>query len=364
MKRKAAYTAAAFVASALASTAALADITVTSWGGAYTMSQQKAYGEPFEQKTGIKVNWENYNGGLGEVRAQVESNNVIWDLVDVLPHEAIVGCDEGLFHELPYDEFVPAPDGTPMVEDMMVPPPSDCAAPMIFWSYALFYDKAQYEGKPVPTSMKDLFDVEKFPGKRTIHTWPNAIMEIALYADGVPIDEIYDVLATREGQDRAFAKLDTIKDHVVFWSAGAHPLELVKSGEATMGLAYNGRTGAAILTEGQTFEIVWDGQVLEQEYMVIVQGTKNYEEALEFLIFATAPEQLAGQARYINYGPMRASALDIIAANEPWFHNGENVMPHMPNREEVMPKTIVADPFWWADFGSALTERYTAWMGQ
>ena len=76
-------------------------LVVVSWGGAYTASQQKAYGVTWEAKTGKKVNWENYNGGLGEVRAQVEAGNPIWDIVDVLPHEARVGCDEGLFEELP-----------------------------------------------------------------------------------------------------------------------------------------------------------------------------------------------------------------------------------------------------------------------
>ena len=39
--------------------------------------------------------------------------------MDVLPDQGITGCDEGLFEELPFDKFVPAPDGTPMVEDML-----------------------------------------------------------------------------------------------------------------------------------------------------------------------------------------------------------------------------------------------------
>jgi len=46
---------------------AMADITVVSWGGAYTMSQQKAYSDTFSDSplVGGKVNWVNYNGGLG-----------------------------------------------------------------------------------------------------------------------------------------------------------------------------------------------------------------------------------------------------------------------------------------------------------
>ncbi|MCK5364820.1 MAG: ABC transporter substrate-binding protein, partial [Gammaproteobacteria bacterium] len=37
-------------------------LTVVSWGGAYTNSQVQAYHKPWEKKTGIKINSEDYNG--------------------------------------------------------------------------------------------------------------------------------------------------------------------------------------------------------------------------------------------------------------------------------------------------------------
>ena len=345
---------------ALGVAGAQADITVVSWGGAYTASQQKAYGDTWE---GGNIHWENYNGGLGEVRAQVEADNVTWDIVDVLPHEGRVGCDEGLFEELPRDKFAPAPDGTSMDEDMFVAPPNDCVVPQIFWSYMAFYDEKTFPDEK-PTTIADFFDVEKFPGKRGIHTWPNALIEMALLADGVAVADVYDVMSTEEGIDRAFAKLDTIKDDVVFWSSGAKPLEFVKSGETALALAYNGRVGAAILSEGESFVPIWDGQVLEEEWLVMIKGSPNYDEALDFLIHASAPEQQAGQAKWINYGPMRKSGLAHIAANEPWFNTGVDIMPHMPNRDEVMDRSVFADPEWWADNGAEIAERYTAWMAQ
>ena len=88
------------------------------------------------------------------------------------------------------------------------------------------------------------------------------------------------------------------------------------------------------------------------------------EEALDFAAFASSPTAQAEQARWINYGPMRTSALGIISAGEPWFNTGVDVLPHMPNRDEVMGDSIVADPDWWADNGDELQERYAAWMGQ
>ena len=133
-----------------------ADITFVSWGGAYTNSQQKAYIDTWSKGSGVTV--ENYNGGLGEIKAQVEAGNVTWDVVDVLPDQAITGCDEGLFAKVDQSEFI---------DDLVVAPVSDCVVPQIFWAYTAFYSKSAFPGKK-PKRMKDFFDVKKFPGKRGI----------------------------------------------------------------------------------------------------------------------------------------------------------------------------------------------------
>jgi len=277
-------------------------------------------------------------------------------VVDVLPDQAITGCDEGLFEKVDQSSFI---------DDLVVAPVSDCVVPQIFWAYTAFYSKSAFPGKK-PKKIKDFFDVKKFPGKRGIHTWANATIEMALVADGVKAKDVYDVMSTPEGIDRAFAKLDTIKDHVVFWSAGSKPLELVSSGEVVMALAYNGRIGAAILSEGKDFEYIWDGTVLEQEYLVAIKGGKNTAEALEFMAHASTATALAEQAKYIPYGPMRKSSIDIIKAGEPWFikYGGDiDIMPHMPTHPKVLKKAVIGNPEWWADNGAEVNERFGAWKG-
>ena len=82
--------------------------------------------------------------------------------------------------------------------------------------------------------MADFFDIEKFPGKRGMRKLGKAMLEMALMGDGVPAAEVYDLLGTEEGVQRAFAKLDTIKDHVVWWEAGAQPPQLLADGEVSM----------------------------------------------------------------------------------------------------------------------------------
>ncbi len=350
--------------------AASADVTVASWGGAYTESQIKAYVDTYDAAT---VRFENYNGGLGEIKAQVDSGNIAWDIADVLPSNAITGCDEGLFEDLgaqgQYDNFIPAADGTSMEDDVAANSiatgdmPS-CCVPQIFWSYVVFYDPDAFSG-PKPSTVTDFFDVEKFPGKRGIHTWANANVEMALLSDGVKPGGIYKVLENQTGAlDRAFGVLDKIKDHVVFWSSGAKPLELVKSGEVVMSIAYNGRIGAANLSEGENFEYIWDSQVIEEEYLCMLKGTPNYDEALAWMIHATSPTSQAEQAKYIPYSPMRASADPIIAAGEPWFHNGQTVLNHMPNTPERMKISVIANPEFWDENGTEIGERFSAWMGK
>ena len=76
------------------------DLTVVSWGGAYTKSQVEAYHKPWMAKTGKSLVSEDYGGGIAEIKAQVDSGNVTWDVVDVELSDAIRACDEGLLEEI------------------------------------------------------------------------------------------------------------------------------------------------------------------------------------------------------------------------------------------------------------------------
>ena len=221
-----------------AGSASAAEITVVSWGGAYTKSQVEAYHKPWMAETGNTVVSEDYNGGLAEVKAQVEAGNVKWDLVDVELSDAVRGCDEGLLETISIDDMPDGDDGTPAKDDFLPGTYTDCAIGTIVWSTIFAYDASKMESKPA--TIADFFDIEKFPGKRGLRKNPKANMEMALMADGVAADEVYDVLGTEEGVARALAKMDSIKDQVVWWEAGAQPPQLLADGEVVMTTAYNG----------------------------------------------------------------------------------------------------------------------------
>ena len=123
------------VAVALGSVAANAkELTVVSWGGAYTKSQVEAYHKPFIAKTGAKINSEDYNGGIAEIKAQVEAGNVTWDIVDVELSDAIRACDEGLLETIDHASLPAGADGTPATQDFLEGTLYDCAVANIVWS--------------------------------------------------------------------------------------------------------------------------------------------------------------------------------------------------------------------------------------
>ncbi|MFP4125873.1 MAG: extracellular solute-binding protein, partial [Alphaproteobacteria bacterium] len=270
--------------------------------------------------------------------------------------DAIRLCDEGLVEEIDPAMLPEAPDGTPAEEDFIDSALQPCAVATISWSTVYAFDEEAFpEDGPQPSTIADFFDTETFPGKRGLRKWPKATLEMALMADGVPPDEIYEVLATDEGVDRAFAMLDKIQDDIVWWEAGAQAPQLLADGEVAMTTAYNGRIYGAQVEENQPFEIVWDGQILDLDLWVIPAGAPNMDEALEFIQYSTDTQRLADQAKYISYGPARRSSFPLI---------DEEMQPHMPTNPDNMETALVADPLFWADYQEELNQRFNSWMLQ
>ena len=246
-------------------------ITFVSWGGAYTASQVKACIEPYKAKTGQEFNIVDYNGGLAEIRTQVEAGNVQWDIVDFTPQDAIRGCDEGLLEKLDHSKWAPAPDGTPATEDYVEGGLSECYVGNISWATVPAFDRSKFSGDQ-PSTIADFWNVDKFPGRRGLRKVPRVNLEWALMADGVAREKVYEVLATEAGVDRAFASLDKIKKHVVWWEAGAQPPQMLADGEVTMTTAYNGRLYNAMVNEGKPFEIMWGPAGLRPGHVLRCKG--------------------------------------------------------------------------------------------
>ena len=335
-----------------------------SWGGGYSKSQLKAYHEPWTAKTGIRViHDESSSSAVPKLRAMNEAGNITWDVVDVIPGDALRLCDDGLAMEIDHDTMLAAaPDGSPASVDFGEFIISDCFIPQIVYSTTFGY-RTDLVGNNPPDDVCDVFDLKTYPGKRALQKSPLNNMEWALYCDGVAKADIYKVLATDAGQDQALAKLDTIKDSVVWWSAGADTPQLLADGEVVMGSTYNGRLFSAIHEQNQPIAMLWDAQVFDLDGWIIPAGLseKRKKRALEFVHFATDTLRLADQAKWIPYGPTRASSVPLVGK-----HAELNIemAKHMPNDPDNAKNTIINNFVFWGDYQDDIDTKFQAWLAR
>jgi len=329
-------------------------ITVVSWGGVYQKSQREAYFKPFMNKTGIPIKEDEYDGNFDDVIKQVESGKVDWDLVDVTLADAIRGCDNGYLEPIPPSILPPAPDGTPAMQDFLPNTLQECAVGEILWSTLWAYNKEAF-GESAPETVEDVFNTDKFPGKRGMRKTPRNNLEWALMADGVDPGDVYATLSTDAGVDRAFAKLDTLRDHIDWWEDGSKPQKWLASGRVTISTAYNGRVFNSIVKQDQPLDYIWDGQMWEIDLRVIPRGANNLANVLKFVSFATGTKPLAAQTEYVSYAPARKSSLPLV---RPEYQK------HMPTAPGNFRNALQNNFLWWADHQEDMDERFNAWLAQ
>ena len=349
-KYKSRVAAIALVASVLVAQQASAQdtMTITGYGGAAQTSQRKAYFEPFSKTEGVKVLEEEWSGETAKLRGMVETGNVTWDVVNVETGHALQGCAEGWLEKIDYG---------PLGGKGAFQPGAafECGVGITAYGTVIAYDASKFPNGG-PQTLADFWDVKKFPGARSLRRTPWSTLEMALLADGVKREDIYTVLGTPEGVNRAFKKLDEIKPYVkVWWTAGAQPPQLLADGEVTMTTAYNGRIYNAVQESKKDFRIVWDGAALDWDVWAIPKGTKHLDLAKKFLEFALRPENQAEQTKYISYGPSRKEAAKLV---------DPAMLKNLPTAEENMKTAFNVSPEFWADHGEELTERFNNWIAQ
>ena len=337
---------------AAAHESSLKDLTVVSWGGSYTRSQMLAYVKPFRRRSGEWVAMETYNGGLDEIREQVETENVVWDVVDFELSDLIRGCREGLLEKLDHGTLLAGDDGTPAAEDFIPGALTECGVGQMVWATVVGYDASRFEGDR-PDGLADFFDTQKFPGNRGLRRDPRVIMEWALMADGVATDRIYATLESDEGRERAFGVLDRIRNSIVWWTSGSEPVELLESGSVVMTSVWNGRMYRPMVEEGKDFTIIWDGQLWDIDSWGIPKGTDNRARAMEFIAFATGSAQLAEQTKYISYGPARMSAMSLV---------DESTTAMLPTAQANMATALQMNADWWATHHAEMSASFEEWL--
>jgi putative spermidine/putrescine transport system substrate-binding protein len=332
------------------------DITlkIATWGGAYGEAQERALFAPFTSRFGYRIAPEIYDGDYATLQKQGGAPQ--WSLVDLHGETAAQACKDGLLEPLDWAILETAPNGASAAEDFLPPAIQPCAIGSVAWSAVVVYDKRL---KQKPQSLADFFDVKKFPGKRSLPKQPRYSLELALMADGVKPEEVYAMLATQEGQDRAFAKLSSIKDDIVWWDKPSEVFSRIAGRQAVMGLGFNGRAFMAIVASREPLEILWDGQIYAFDYWAIPRAAPHQDAAKAFIRFATSPGPLADQTRWLPYGPARRSAAELSGKHA---ELDLEMKPFLPTHAPNLANALAFDGAWWSANEAALQARFADWV--
>jgi putative spermidine/putrescine transport system substrate-binding protein len=336
----------AAMAAAFALPAFCADLTVVGFGGALQEAFRVAYFEPYKSRTGVALVEDSYTGGFARQKAMVESGNVTWDLVQMDEDEMAAACEQGLLEVIDRKQFRSAGDVTPAAF-------AKCGVGAFVWSKVMTYDSRKFTAS-APRTWADFWNVKQWPGKRGLRKQPRMTLEIALLADGVAPGDVYKVLASKQGQDRAFKKLDEIKPSIVWWEAGAQPLEWLEAGTVAMTSAYSGRIAAANL-QGKKFPLGWDGQLYSMDYWTIVKGSPNRQKAYDLLDTTLQADRQVAFAKAIPYGVTNSKAASAMPPA---------LVQLLPTTPQNMKNALLLNTAFWLDHQDELLQRFTSWVSQ
>ncbi|MBK0417652.1 ABC transporter substrate-binding protein [Leucobacter sp. CSA1] len=312
-------------------------LVFASYGSAYQDAQNEAFTTPWGEENGVTVQ----NDGptsYPKIQQMVESGNTIWDAVDTEPYFPVANCGT-LFEELDFTDIDTSqfPEGTW----------NDCSIPTAQYSTMMIYNTDTYSGADVPQTPADFFDLEKFPGDRVVPNWAGAgALEFALLADGVAPEDLYPL-----DTERAYAKLDTIRDSLTFWNTSSESQQSMEDGTADMWLAWSGR-GYEAEKNGAAIEPVWEDNLLSWASLSIVKGTKNLEQAQSFVEYAAQAEPQARFAELQPYAPANMESEPELDDLQQRWNSADPA---------VQEQAVTPDVQWWADNSADAEAEWVAW---
>ena len=328
-----------------------ADLTIASWGGAYEAAQKNAIFDPYSKITGQKLNIVKYDGGPSWYLEGALKQH--WDVVDMTEDQAIRSCESGELIELDHSQLINPSENVDFVPGAF----RKCSIAQNIFATVMAFSESAFPGFK-PSHVEDFFNLEKFPGKRGIRDSPDAILEWALMAQGVPAIQVYDLLSTDRGMRLAFRKLDSIRDHIVWWNGVDEPSDLLHNGDVTMTSGYNGRFFSFNQEHSNPATILWDGRITVHEVWAIPVSASNVPAAKAFIRFALKPTSQAALAERIPYGPTRHSALRQIG---PHPSTNTPMREQIPNSLNHSGRVLHSDSLWYANTRVFRERRFQAW---
>lgn len=284
------------------------ELVVVSWGGSYQEAQRAAYFSPFAAATGIRV-LEDTGPQIDRSRAEVESGSPSYDLTATNQAFYEIGLGHGLWVPIDYGYFDEA-DLEAMPDEVRL---SHGVGTIYYGEGIAISLEAFPEDGAQPNSWADVWDVERFPGKRAlpwcdVATYP--LPEAALLSLGVDPEDLYPI-----DIERAAERLAEIYDDTIWWQDINQAGQLLATGEAVIAMAPSGRV-QRLIDDGAPLEIVWNESRYTFDVWYVLRRAPNIDNAMRFIAFASQPEQQAEMARQTGYAPTNPRALELLDDEE------------------------------------------------
>ena len=318
------------------------DLTIVALSPGQSAVQQ-VFARPFTEATSIPVNMAGWDGSIDALRTQAKASDDTWDLVMVDSETLATGCTEGLFEKLDWSAIGGKDHYLPQAI-------SDCGVGAGVASLVLAWDRDKQSGTP---TWADFWDVAKYPGKRGLHKGVRGNLEFALIADGVAPADVYKVLATADGVDRAFRKLDQLKPYIVWWQDDAEAARILASGDVLMTSAFAPPITQVNHAAHRNFGIQWNASLYEVQSWAIIKGSPNLRQATQFLYFAGTPAIEAQLVSLFGDGGLAKGANEVLPPE---------LMQISPTAPANLNVAVRVDVAFWHDNLAKLRQRFETWL--
>jgi putative spermidine/putrescine transport system substrate-binding protein len=311
------------------------EVVLVNWGGDAVAAAKKAYGEPFERATGIKMAVDSAGPSAGKIRAMVESKRVTWDVMDTTFGDAGELGSRGLLEPIDYTIV----DKSKVLDGFAQPD----AVAGYGYSNILAYDASKFPDRR-PQSWADFWNLKDYPGKRMLGRPLGGNLEAALQADGVPRDKLYPL-----DVQRAFKKIAEIKKDCVFWSSGAQSHELLRDSEVTMGQLWSTRAFLLHKDTNGRIVTVWNQGMFQTNAWTVPKGNPAGKDAMRLI---ASMQDLPGQVemlRLIGFGPVNPAAAALVPAE---------LRTQNPSDPQNLTDQVRADVQWYSENQTKVVQQY------
>lgn len=321
-------------------------LVVADPGGIYSTTWTEAYYQPFTRETGIEIiSVARRSNPAAEFKAQVEANHYDWDVSG--------GVDSDVAELL---------NSAGLLEPIDLSGPDMSAIPSDMKNEFYLADSIDtfvlaYRTDAFPKGLRsfaDIWDTQRFPGRRAMRRLARDTIEIALRADGVPGGpDIYKVLSAEDGWDRAFKKLDEIKPAVkVWWDSSPQSAQLLQTGEVDICPTFNARA-QSVAQNGAPVAISWQDGFYGPNGWCIPKGSPKADLARQFIKFCARADRQAACTTKLPNGPTNPGAYSYI---------DKSVAEQLPSYPDNLKQTTRLNSQFWGRNKAMSDQRFNEWL--